>query len=120
MREKKYPCKNFYTKVLEARLGEECWAEWYFHPTRKWRFDYAFPSLKIAVEVDGGLFNSYMGLHSGRHSGGKGQLADMEKMNAAAEMGWLVFHYIPEDFLNNSQQIENAIKLRKSNKNLDY
>ena len=118
-REKKYPCKNFYTKILEARLGEDCWAEYPFHPTRKWRFDYAFPSVKIAIEVDGGLFNAYQGLHAGRHSGGMGQLADMEKMNAAAELDWLVFHYTPQDFLNNTLQLERAISMRKSKKNLE-
>jgi very-short-patch-repair endonuclease len=109
-----FPTKNFYTKILDARLGGEWWAEWYFHPTRKWRFDYALPELKIAIEVDGGLFNSYRGKHAGRHSGGIGQLNDMEKMNAAAELGWLVFHYTPDDFLNHTQQLENAIKFKKN------
>ena len=28
--------------------------EYRFHPTRKWRFDYAWPENKIALEVEGG------------------------------------------------------------------
>ena len=119
-KESKYPCKNGYSKILEARLGEECFAEYPFHPTRKWRFDYAFPKVKIAVEVDGGLFSSYKGMHAGRHSGGTGQLGDMEKGNAAAELGWLVFHYTPQDFLCNTNQLERAISMRKSKKYLEY
>ena len=108
-KEPKYPTKNFYTKIYEARLGGEWWAEWSFHPTRKWRFDFALPELKIAIEIDGGVFTG------GRHSGGIGQLKDMEKMNASAELGWLVFHHIPDEQFNTNhlEQIKNAIKTRK-------
>lgn len=96
-KETKWPCKNAYSKIYEQVIGEECWAEWPFHPTRKWRFDYYFPRVKIAVEVDGGLFNAYMGKHAGRHSGGVGQKNDMDKCNEAAAMGIRVFHFIPDE-----------------------
>ena len=54
---------------------------------RKWRFDYAWPAKKIAVEVEGGVFTN------GRHSRGAGMAADMEKYNTATLMGWRVFRY---------------------------
>mgnify|MGYP002516437972 CR=1 FL=1 len=95
--QKKYPCKNAYTKIYESQLNEDCWAEYPFHPTRRFRFDYAFPRVKIAIEVDGGLFNSYQGKHAGRHSGGIGQKNDMEKCNEAAAMGIRVLHFIPDE-----------------------
>jgi hypothetical protein len=52
--------------------------EYKFHPTRKWRVDFAFPALKIGVEVEGGIWIA------GRHSGDRG-LKDTEKYNAAGE-----------------------------------
>lgn len=110
-----YPCKNGYSKIYEQQIGEECWAEFPFHPTRRWRFDYYFPEVKIAIEIDGGLFNAYQGKHAGRHSGGMGQKEDMEKMNAAAAMGILVFHFIPDEMfaLKNRELLQQAVGLRK-------
>ena len=68
-------------------------AEFRFHPVRRWRFDLAVPSAKVAVEIDGGVWTG------GRHSGGKGQIKDMEKMNAAAIAGWRVLHFTPQQLL---------------------
>ena len=55
-----------------------------FHPTRRWRFDYCWPELKIAVEVHGGEHSN------GRHTRGGGFTGDREKMNEAAIYGWTV------------------------------
>ena len=67
-------------------------AEWRFHPTRRWRFDWAFPDEKhkLAIEVDGGIFVA------GRHTRGAGVLKDMEKLNAAAILGWRVLRFTPQ------------------------
>jgi len=64
-------------------------AEYRFAPPRRWRFDYAFLSLWIAVEVEGG------GFVGGRHTRGAGFLRDMEKYNAAAMLGWRILRYPP-------------------------
>ena len=119
--QKKYPCKNAYTKIYESQLNEDCWAEYPFNPTRRFRFDYAFPRVKIAVEVDGGLFNSYQGKHAGRHSGGMGQKVDMDKGNLACADDWLVFHFIPDEMfaLENRKMLHEAILMRKSKYNLE-
>ncbi len=61
-----------------------------FHPTRKWRFDYAWPDHKIALEVEGGAWTN------GRHTRGAGFIADMAKYNAAQEIGWRVFRVTPD------------------------
>jgi very-short-patch-repair endonuclease len=60
-----------------------------FHPTRKWRFDFAVLPIekKIAVEVEGGVWSG------GRHTRGSGYIGDMEKYNEAALMGWKVLRY---------------------------
>jgi len=61
--------------------------EYKFHPDRKWRFDFAFPKDKIAIEVEGGLFTQ------GRHTRGRGYIQDMQKYNAATILGWRVLRY---------------------------
>ena len=63
--------------------------EFQFHPTRKWRFDYAWPSHKIALEINGGRFVG------GRHNSAEGSHKDMEKMNEAACRGWRVLYITP-------------------------
>ena len=63
--------------------------EVHFHPERKWRFDLAWPVLRIAVEVDGGIWNY------GRHNRASGWLADQEKLNEAAILGWRILHVTP-------------------------
>ncbi len=61
-----------------------------FHPTRKWRFDYAWTPHKVALEVEGGIFSC------GRHTRGSGFVKDMEKYNAAAMLGWTVLRCTPK------------------------
>lgn len=70
------------SQLEEAGLLEGSVAEYRFHPTRRWLMDRAWPSKKIYVEVQGGIFIR------GRHSRPKGQLNDMEKMSEASIMGW--------------------------------
>lgn len=65
-------------------------AEYRFHPSRMWRFDWAFPGALLAIECDGGIFAK------GRHSRGSGIKGDMEKVNAAACLGWRVLKFMPE------------------------
>lgn len=64
-------------------------AEFRFHPTRRWRFDYAWPDQQIAIEVEGG---AWVG---GRHTRGGGYIADMDKYNQAQVSGWIVLRYTP-------------------------
>jgi very-short-patch-repair endonuclease len=62
-------------------------AEYRFHTTRRWRFDYAWPQLRLALEVDGG---AWVG---GRHTRGAGYEKDCEKLNAALLAGWRVLRF---------------------------
>ena len=59
--------------------------EFMFHPRRKWRFDFAWPDKKIAVEIEGGV--------NGRHQRIGGFTSDCFKYNAAALLGWRVFRF---------------------------
>ena len=65
--------------------------EYRFHPTRRWRFDAAFLEHKIAVEMEGGIWTR------GRHTRGRGYRRDLEKYNAATELGWRVFRFCAND-----------------------
>lgn len=58
--------------------------EYRFHPTRRWRFDFAWPENKLAAEVEGAIFIG------GRHNHPTGMMADMVKYNAATILGWRV------------------------------
>jgi very-short-patch-repair endonuclease len=73
--------------------------EYRFHPTRMWRFDFAWPAQRIAVEVEGGV---YVG---GRHTRGRGFVNDCTKLNAAAAMGYRVFRF-PTEFVRNGTAIQ--------------
>ena len=64
--------------------------EYLFHPTRKWRFDFAFPKQKIAVEIEG-----VTGGMGGRHQRRSGLEGDAYKYNAAVLLGWRVLRYTP-------------------------
>lgn len=55
-----------------------------FAKPRRWRFDYAWPDLRLALEVDGGTWSN------GRHTRAAGFERDCEKLNAAAALGWRV------------------------------
>lgn len=61
--------------------------EFRFHPVRRWRFDFAFPDLMIAIEAEGGVYSQ------GRHVRGTGFEADCEKYNTATLMGWSVLRF---------------------------
>lgn len=65
--------------------------EYEFHPQRKWRFDYALPRERIALEVEGGVWQY------GRHNRAAGFLGDMDKYNAAAVLGWRVLRVTPKN-----------------------
>ena len=64
-------------------------AEYRFHPTRKWRFDFAWPSLLLGLEVNGGAWIY------GRHNRAASYLRDLQKYNAAAALGWRIFYLTP-------------------------
>jgi very-short-patch-repair endonuclease len=69
-------------------------SEYAFHPTRKWRFDYAWVDEKVAMEVEGGAWIK------GRHNRGRGFINDMEKYNSATILGWRVLRVTPEQVAN--------------------
>lgn len=86
---------NMFDKIVKTSTGLDVVKEFRFHPTRKWRFDYAIPAILMAVEVEGGVWTG------GRHTSGKGFLGDMEKYNEAALLGWCLIRTTPDQLLTN-------------------
>jgi hypothetical protein len=68
--------------------------EYKFHSERKWRFDYAWPDLKVALEVEGGVWSG------GRHTSSAGFIRDMDKYNEAAAAGWRVIRRMPNNLIS--------------------
>lgn len=80
--------------------------EYKFHPERNWRADFLITGTKILVEVEGGIWSG------GRHTRGKGFIADMEKYNAAAVMGFKVLRFDTQQVKSGLaiKQIENLVR----------
>ena len=77
------------------------WVEEYrFHPSRRWRFDFAHPGLLLAIEVDGSVWVA------GRHTRGAGFIKDCEKINEAQMMGWKVLRYTPQQMCEILRDVE--------------
>lgn len=72
---------------LRAHKLPEPVREYRFHPVRKWRFDFAWPDLRVAAEVEGGIYAG------GRHTRGSGFEKDAEKYNEAMLLGWSVARF---------------------------
>lgn len=68
--------------LAEPLPGWDLEREWRFDDTRKWKFDFAFPSQRLAVEVEGQRHRTYAG-----HRG------DCEKFNEATRQGWRILRF---------------------------
>lgn len=92
------------TLLLALRsVAADAVAEHRFHPSRRWRFDFASPSLKLALEYQG---HSKTGEKSraGGHETIGGMSNDCEKSNAAQSMGWTVLKFTALHFSPDSRR----------------
>ena len=100
------PATDIFTQLCAKELGTECVKEYRFYKPRQWRFDYALPKYKIALEVEGGVWTQ------GRHVRPQGFLGDMSKYNTATLLGWRVFRCTPNTLLTQKTLLllKNAIQ----------
>lgn len=80
--------------------------EYRFDSINRYRFDFAHLKLKIAVEMEGGIWTK-------GHTNPKTYIKDMKKYNLAQLKGWIVLRYgygQEEDIKND---IKRAVELRK-------
>ena len=99
---------DMFTALCLSELGINVVKEYRFHPKRKWRFDYAIPQYRVAIEVEGGVFSQ------GRHVRPQGFLGDIEKYNTATLMGWKLLRTIPDALLSSKtlEMIKCAINVQ--------
>jgi very-short-patch-repair endonuclease len=86
-----------YWSMLAHENAPALLPEYRFVNSRKFRFDFAIVTehTRIGIEVDGGQFAH----RGGRHATD----ADREKLNFAAELGWRVFRYSPQQLTADPQ-----------------
>ena len=63
--------------------------EYRFAPPRRWRFDFAWTEIRLALEIEGGTWVT------GRHNRPAGFAKDLEKYNTATLMGWRLLRVTP-------------------------
>ena len=80
--------------------------EYMFGLPREWRFDFAWPERKLAVECEGGKWTR------GRHQRPGGFEDDCEKYNRAALLGWRVLRFTGDAIESGAaiKMIEEAFK----------
>jgi len=112
--------------------GQEPEQQFRFFPGRQWKFDFAWPKKKVAVEIDGGTFGRVVKCHSceqqvrhrkkdgslgqvvrigGGHNHGDALLTQYAKQNAALLRGWLVLRYHAKDLDRRPVQMVEEITL---------
>jgi len=106
--------ENMLATIKLARLPEPT-REYRFHETRKWRFDFAWPEVRIAIEVEGGAFgmkNKEGKMIQGGHNRGAHMTKDCEKYNTAQLMGWKVYRFTAVS-IRNGDALEVCEELNK-------
>lgn len=61
--------------------------EFRFHSTRRWRADFHIVGRQLLIEIEGGVWSE------GRHTRGKGYMADMQKYNEATALGYQIIRF---------------------------
>ena len=89
--------------LILKSLGIDYVTEYKFHPSRKWRFDWAVPDKMVAIEYEGVMSTK------ARHTSITGYTKDAEKYNQAVILGWKVLRYTA---LSSEKQVaEDLLKL---------
>ena len=113
---------QIHTTLSQIFGHERVVTEHKFHPIRRWRFDYAIPEIKLAVEYQGhaGFIpqrkdkdGNLIPVASG-HSTIKGLTNDCEKMNSAIGHGWRVLTFTALHFSHKERERHKLTSLRDS------
>lgn len=86
--------ETFLLHLRSSSLESGLEREFRFAPPRRWRFDFAWPDKKIAIELEGGVYSS------GRHVRAQGFENDCLKYNEAVLRGWRVLRFAGRQITN--------------------
>jgi very-short-patch-repair endonuclease len=73
-------------------------SQYKFHPERGWKSDFAYPSHRLLIEIEGGIWRR----GGGAHSHPSNILRDIEKYNAAALLGFYVLRFSDREIKDQS------------------
>lgn len=73
-----------------------------FHPTRQYRFDFAFPEIKLAIEMQG---------YGPGHASFKEMYSDYVRHNEAVKLGWQIMYFMQPHIQKDS--LEKTLELVK-------
>ncbi len=99
-----YKYKEHIESVLIA-LNINYESEYRFDKERKFRFDFALPELKIAIEYEGTMSEK------SRHTNVVGYSKDCEKYNIATIQGWKVLRYTALNYINSATDLRQLLNV---------
>ena len=99
----------FLKQFQQLGIIESYTTEYRFDEFRKFRFDYAIPSVMIAIEYEGIMSSK------SRHTTVGGYSKDIEKYNLAVTQGWKVLRYTALHYQDLYTDLEKLLHI-KSNK----
>jgi very-short-patch-repair endonuclease len=88
--------------------------EYQFDSKRKFRFDFAFPDHKLAVEYEGGVYGG-----KGRHTRQAGYARDAQKYNLAVKQGWKLLRYTAIDAEVKNWEFKVVLEIQKEMEKFD-
>lgn len=85
-------------------------------PGRKFRWDFAFVSEKVLIEIQGGTYNG------GAHGRGTGIHRDCEKARLASQHGWYTMPFDTKDVknLDVAKEVHKVLEQRKSEQLINH
>ncbi len=91
---KQKPWIELRLQEFSKETGYELHTEFKFDLFRRWKFDWCFPEIKLAIEYEG-VFSA-----KSRHTTATGFTGDTEKYNSAQQQGWKVLRFTALNYLD--------------------
>lgn len=91
-------------------LKESTYEREYRFCNRLWRFDFAWPEQRLAVEIDGGRHIVRHGAKGTAVGGRHNTDTDDEKLNEAAILGWRIMRFSKQALERNPLKVINTVR----------
>ncbi|HEX8575784.1 MAG TPA: hypothetical protein VF677_05780 [Flavobacterium sp.] len=98
----------FLKQFQQQGIIESYTMEYRFDEFRKFRFDYAIPSVMIAIEYEGIMSSK------SRHTTVGGYSKDIEKYNLAVTQGWKVLRYTAMNYQDLYTDLEKLLHIKSN------